>query len=258
MTGKELTIASPAYNEGEALAAYFERIDFVRAELERRGWTVSQLLINDGSSDGTRSLLDGYARGRQRVRVVSHPVNLGYGGAIKTAMALARTPWLAFVDVDSNYDQAIILDLVDLDLGSVDIVNVSVFAPGGAQGYPWHRKALSRSASLLYALLLPRLTRGVYTMTCGFRLYRTEVLTRILPRIDNFAATSESMLRALLAGLRVREFPATNRDRDHGVSKMRFWSNTLRHFGLAAAARLGALGPPPSPEEHLRRVGLSP
>ncbi len=253
---RELTIATPCFNEEESLPGYFQRIDAVREELERDGWSVAQLLINDGSRDATGELLAEFARGRSAVRVFSHPENMGYGAAIKTALALARTEWVVFVDADTNYDQAIILELAARAGDGVDLINVSIFAPGGGRGFPWYRMLLSRTASMIYQVLLPRLTRPVQTMTCGFRWYRRDTAARIFPHADDFTATAESMLRALAGGLRIIEMPASNSKREQGVSKMKFLSVSLGHLRLAAAAALGRLGEPLAIGEHLRVIGL--
>ncbi len=255
---KSLTIATPCYNEVDSLPAYFERIDHVLSELAGKDWRASLLLINDGSRDRTPELLEDYARQRPGVRVIHHPQNLGYGAAIKTALALAETEWIAFVDADSNYDQALILKLVELASHDTHLINVSILAPGGGAGYPWYRLLLSSTVSGIYRAMLPRLTRGVYTMTCGFRMYQRSVVPQVFPRADDFVATSEIMIRALKSRARVVEFPATNSRREHGVSKMRFLRVTWGHLKLAIRALLGRLPRPQGIGEHLGRIGISP
>lgn len=254
---RSITIGTPCYNEEQSLPAYFERITQVRAELAAQGWAVDLVLIDDGSSDGTTVLLQGYAGKHADTRLVRHPRNLGYGAGIKTALAVAHGEWVVFVDADSNYDQRLILDLIRRVDPAVDVVNVSILAPGGAVGFPWYRLLLSSSASALYRVLLPRLTRGVYTMTCGFRLYRRRIVPQVFPQADNFVATAEIMVRALLAGASVVELPASNSRREHGVSKMKVLRVTLGHLRVALQALFGRLGPPGVPAAHLRRVGLS-
>jgi dolichol-phosphate mannosyltransferase len=91
-------------------------------------------------------------------------------------------------------------------------------------------------------------------MTCGFRVYHRALVERIFPREDGFVATSEIMLRALIAGARVLEFPATNTKREHGVSKMRFLQTVLRHMKLIARVLLSRLGPPMPVNAHLERI----
>ena len=103
-----ITIATPCFNESEALPTYFDRITYVRDQMTASGWKIEHLLIDDGSKDNTAEMLEDYAREKPNVRVVRHPHNLGYGGAIKTALALSKTDWVVFVDADTNYDQRLI------------------------------------------------------------------------------------------------------------------------------------------------------
>lgn len=252
---RELTIATPCLNEEAALPGYFERIESVRATLRQDGWSVSLLLIDDGSDDATPALLRRHADAAGAARVWPHPRNLGYGAAIKTALALASTDWVAFVDADTNYDQALILELARLAEDDTDLINVSIFAPGGRPGYGWHRRVLSESASWVYRGMLPQLTRGIHTMTCGFRWYRRASAQRLFPWADSFFATSEIMLRALGEGLKVKELPAANHPRLQGVSKMKVVRETAAHLGLATRAVLGRLGPPMPISLHLERIG---
>jgi len=257
---KTLTIATPCYNEAASLPSYFERIAYVCAELAGGGWSTTLLLINDGSRDDTPGLLEAYAKARPGTQVVHHPRNLGYGAAIKTALVLARTEWVVFVDSDSNYDQRLILNLVRCVEADPDVhlINVSILAPGGGVGYPWYRLLLSSVASTIYRVLLPHLTRGVYTMTCGFRMYRRSLVPQIFPWADDFVATAEIMLRALKSRARVVEFPATNARREHGVSKMRVLRVSFGHLKLALQTLLGCLRPPLDVKAHVQRIGVSP
>jgi glycosyltransferase involved in cell wall biosynthesis len=252
---RELTICTPFYNEADTLENYFRRIEFVRAKLVEAGWTETLLLIDDGSRDKTGDALEAYARAHAGVRAVRHPRNLGYGSAIKTALALSRTEWTVFVDADTNYDQAIVLELAAKADDTVDLMNVSIFAPGGHAAFPWHRKLLSQSASFIYKATLPLLTRDIHTMTCGFRFYRTAVVPRIFPVTGTFVATSEIMIRALREGLRVLEVPAANQPRRFGRSKMKVVSESLAHLRLALTALTRRLGPPLPVEDHLRLIG---
>ena len=222
---RTITVATPFYNEEASLPDYFFRISELYRELELKGWQTTLLFINDGSQDYTLEKLKELARSHPGTIVVTHLKNLGYGASIKTALAVADTEWIAFVDADTNYDQRLILTLVDYLNEQVDIVNVSILAPKGRPGYRWQRHAISSAVSQCYKRLFPRLTKGIYTMTCGFRIYRRSVVPKIFPVNDGFVATSEILIRALKNNMSILEFPANNSKREHGKSKMRFLKN---------------------------------
>jgi len=92
-------------------------------------------------------------------------------------------------------------------------------------------------------------------MTCGFRLYRCSVLSLIFPHSDDFTATSEIMLRALINGLRIVEYPTTNFKRDKGTSKMRILRVAFRHLCLLLKTKTGRIGEPLQASSHLKRLG---
>ena len=249
-----ITIATPFYNEEASLPDYFLRISELYRELELKGWQTTLLVIDDGSQDCTLEKLKEFAPSYPGTILVTHPKNLGYGASIKTALSVAYTEWVAFVDADTNYDQRLILKLVDRLNEGVDIVNVSILAPGGHAGYRWQRHIISFTVSQCYKLFFRRLTKDVYTMTCGFRIYRRLIVPKIFPINDGFVATSEIMIRALKNKLRILEFPADNAKREHGKSKMHFLKTTYDHLSFILTVFLGQLAPPAIISEHRARI----
>lgn len=237
-----LTIATPCYNESESLRDYFKIMDEIKLELKRSCWKIEHLLIDDGSQDNTLDMLKSYSQSSLGVSVVRHAKNRGYGATIKTAMALCRSDWLIFVDADSNYDPRVIIPMTKKMTSDVDVINVSIFAPGGRVGFPWYRKFLSLGVSFLYRFFFPNLTKGIYTMTCGFRAYKSTCIKRLFPEADDFFATAEILLRAAMSRLNILEYPANNYRRHQGRSKMRVARNLLGHLKLLFRARLGKLG----------------
>ena len=80
----DLTVVVPVYNEEASLPTVLPRL---LAYCGERGWCV--VMVNDGSRDGTRRILAGYAT-HPVLTVVHHKVNRGYGGALKTGIANRR------------------------------------------------------------------------------------------------------------------------------------------------------------------------
>jgi glycosyltransferase involved in cell wall biosynthesis len=98
-----VTVVVPAYNEAESLPVFLPQCI---AHCESRGWKV--VVVNDGSTDGTRKELERYAV-YQNVQVLHHKLNRGYGAALKTGITLADTRYVATVDADGQHQ------LSDLD-----------------------------------------------------------------------------------------------------------------------------------------------
>lgn len=255
-----LLIATPCYNEIESLPTYMTKLPRLLSQLESQA-RVTVLLIDDGSRDGTSPLIDEIAATQPMFEAVHHQGNFGYGAAIKTALCVgARTgvDYVAFVDADSNYDQLDILRLIPHMKPGVDIVNASIFAPTGEWRYPWYRMILSKSCALAYSAVLGSRGSGVYTYTCGFRVYRASIVSRILPHADHFVATAEILTRALRGGHRVVDVPVHNHPRAQGRSKLRTLQVARGHLLFLLKAALGLVGEPDTAERHLVRVGIDP
>jgi len=97
----ELTIFFPVYNDQRTVEIVTEKaVAFLRREAERG----EVLIVDDGSPDRSGEIADELSRRHGCVRVVHHPVNLGYGEALKTGFREARYEWIAFTDGDDEYE----------------------------------------------------------------------------------------------------------------------------------------------------------
>lgn len=91
-----LTMVVPCYNEERGILETVQRLKKALAQLD----IPSELIVvNDGSTDGTREILAGI----EDIKVVSHPLNIGYGNAIKSGINRARYDWIGIVDADGSY-----------------------------------------------------------------------------------------------------------------------------------------------------------
>jgi glycosyltransferase involved in cell wall biosynthesis len=93
----DLTIVIPAYNEEQALSFFLpELMNYCRTA------GCKLIIVNDGSKDGTRELLSQYNDEPFFVSL-HHKVNRGYGGAIKTGINAAKTPYVIMIDADGQH-----------------------------------------------------------------------------------------------------------------------------------------------------------
>jgi glycosyltransferase involved in cell wall biosynthesis len=93
----DLTIVIPAYNEEQALASFLpELIEYCR----KNGCRL--IIVNDGSKDGTKALLNQYAD-PTFFTPIHHKVNRGYGGAIKSGIEATTTPLVITIDADGQH-----------------------------------------------------------------------------------------------------------------------------------------------------------
>ncbi len=245
-----LSIVIPAYNEEGAIQAVLDRMRAVAPALREAGlreWEI--IVVDDGSRDRTAEIVAAYPE----VRLIRHPVNRGYGAALKTGFAQARGEWLAFLDADATYPPESLPELYRIACAQgADLVVGSRM--GGADS---EMPLVRRVGNWGFAALL-RLLGGtaVSDSASGMRLLRREILERLYPLPDGLNFTPAMSARAIYENLRVIEVPIPYRER-LGQSKLhplrdgvRFlyaivWTvmtyNPVRVLGMAGFG-LGVLG----------------
>ena len=205
------------------LPTYNERENLERMVAALAGKSVSVLVIDDNSPDGTGELADRLAAEHEHVSVLHRERKEGLGPAYLAGFerALADGAELVLeVDADFSHDPADVPRLIEA-ARDADLVLGSRYVDGGSvRNWGAVRRFVSAGGSL-YARVL--LGVPVHDLTGGFKCFRREVLETIdLQAIDSrgYAFQIETTYRALRAGFRVVEVPITFVDREHGGSKM--------------------------------------
>jgi dolichol-phosphate mannosyltransferase len=141
-----------------------------------------------------------------------HPVNRGYGAALRTGFEAARYELIAFTDADCQFD------LLDLGLLAAVADEVPIVAGYRADRKdPWRRRFLSRGYNLLARTLLGTRVRDC---DCALKVFRREALAHLLPESRGFFVNTEMLTRARQLGYEVAEVPVTHRPRAGGASKV--------------------------------------
>src|SRR5882672_10219255 len=115
-----LSVFFPAYNDSGTIASMVIRAVQAASELTP---DFEILVINDGSSDATPEIADELARTYPNVRVVHHPRNRGYGGALQTGFRSATKEFIFYTDGDAQYDPAELAALWAKMTPNTDLVN---------------------------------------------------------------------------------------------------------------------------------------
>lgn len=227
----KLSLIIPCYNESEGIPAMRARLGDILPTLRQQG-NVELILIDDGSTDATYRLLREAFDGWRDVRIVQHERNQGLGAALRTGFANARGEVIVTCDSDGTYPFAEIPGLLAMLTPGVDIVTASPYHPHGSiENVPAYRVFLSKSASLLYRLLLDW---RIHTYTAMFRAYRRPVIEQITTHATGFLMVTEMLVEAMLAGFQVAEYPTTLRVRRYGQSKARLLRITRSHLRYQA------------------------
>jgi glycosyltransferase involved in cell wall biosynthesis len=203
---ESVTIVVPAFNEGDSIASV------VTAMLAAAPWH-EVLVIDDGSTDGT-----GAAARDAGARVVRHPYNKGNGAAVKTAIRMATSEWVAIVDGDGQHPADDAKRLTDR-CGDFDLVI-------GARAPQTQATAGRRAGNAVLNWIASYLTeRPIPDLTSGFRVARREYLLEFVHMLPNgFSTPTTTTLAFMKAGYNVTFEPIGARQRV-GKSKIRLASD---------------------------------
>ncbi len=200
-----LSIIVPAYNEGARLGPTLEKI---AAFTSRQSFSSEIIVVDDGSTDGTRALAEAFAAKNKNTVVAANPGNQGKGAAVKRGMLLARGKWRLFTDADSSTPIEFVNTFFPLADSGYDVVIGSRRVRGAdvAKRQPFYRQGSGNIFSVLVRLLL---LRGFIDTQCGFKLFSGAAAELIFPRltIDGFGFDVEVLYIAVKRGLRVKEAP---------------------------------------------------
>ena len=199
----------PAYNDAGTIASLVIRAVHVARRLTP---DFEVLVINDGSRDATGEIADELARTYPEVRVIHHPVNRGYGGALRTGFASATKDLIAYTDGDAQYDPAELEALWNRLTEDADMVNGYKIS----RSDPWHRIAIGRVYHHTVKFLFRLRVRDV---DCDFRLMRREIFDRVKLDRDTGVICLEMMRKIQDAGFRIVEEPVHHYHRTHGRSQ---------------------------------------
>jgi glycosyltransferase involved in cell wall biosynthesis len=177
------------------------------------------IVINDGSSDGTREVLDGLAA-NPRLRIVHADRNRGKGHAIRLGLSTARGDVVAIQDADLELDPAQLAMLVaPLLAGETDVVYGSRFLSGTPDA-PRLTIVANRTLTSLTNVLFGS---AITDMETCYKVMRTSVARSLGLTADRFDIEPEITARLLKAGHTIVERPVTFLPRSRAAGKKIGW-----------------------------------
>ncbi len=199
-----LSVVIPAYNEEDGIAEIMNRVLAVEKDLPPVGVdTLELLVVNDGSRDRTAEIARQIAAQVPNVRVISHPVNRGYGAALKTGFAAARGELIGFLDADGTYPPEHFPQLCREALKGAELVIGSRMA-GAESGMPLVRKV----GNFIFANMISILGgQRITDSASGMRVFHRRILERIYPLPDGLNLTPIMSTRAIHEKIRMVEIP---------------------------------------------------
>lgn len=212
--GRDLSISAffPCYNDGGTIASM---VIGTMITLDKITDDYEVIVIDDGSSDASHEILkrleDDYP---DKVRIVFHAKNRGYGGALRSGFASAKKNYIFYTDGDAQYDVRELEKLVTAlkEHPEADVI----------QGYkikrhdPWYRILIGKS----YQQIMKKMFGLKITdVDCDFRLIRRVVFDKVSLERDTGVICLEMVKKIQDAGFVFTEVPVNHFFRSYGTSQ---------------------------------------
>ena len=238
-----LLVIIPAYNEEDSLGRVIRRV--------RETVPVADIVvINDGSTDATPDIAEGYG-----ATVINLPYNLGIGSAMQTGFIFARDRHydVAFqVDGDGQHDPSEILELLDaLQTADADVVLGSRYIEDRGYITPWLRRLGIMILSTLISIIVGQ---RITDPTSGFRALNRRAIFFCSNDYPFDYPEPEAVVMFKLAGLKVKEIPATMNPRYGGQSSITPLRSGYYMVKVIMAILIGLLRQRPRIVGEVRRV----
>jgi dolichol-phosphate mannosyltransferase len=207
-----LSIVLAVLNERPSLAELFSRL----RSLELPPWEA--IVVDDGSTDGSREFVAGLAAADPRVRVLLHDGRQTTLAAQCRAIEAARGRFIAVMDADLQHPPELLREFVARLEDGAALVIASRYVPGGSPGPRSPLRAvISRGAEWTAKLLLAA-ARPVHDPVSGYFAFRREAFVALDPGYRGYKLLV--FLLVMCRGLDLREVPFRFEPRLGGASKV--------------------------------------
>jgi glycosyltransferase involved in cell wall biosynthesis len=217
-----LSIVVPVYNEVRTVRAVIERLIAIELPVARE-----IIVVNDGSTDGTREALDsvGIRDPGSGIRIIHVEQNAGKGAAIRRGFTEANGTIVAIQDADLELDPQQLSTLIAPILkGEADVVYGSRFLAGRPSA-PWLTIAANRALTTTTNVLFGS---SITDMETCYKIMRTEVARSLQLDANRFDIEPQITARVLRRGHRIHELPVKFEPRSRAQGKKIGWRDGFR------------------------------
>ena len=206
----KLSVIIPVFNERPTIETIIKRVEAV-------GLADEIIIVDDGSTDGTRDFLHEICDQKEHINLILHEKNQGKGAAVRTGIDASRADLVLIQDADLEYDPRDYPALLKpIDEGVADVVYGSRFlgAPRRVAMF-WHlvaNKLLTLMTNLLYNSILT-------DMETGYKLFRREIIQDIPLHSKRFDFEPEITAKLLKRKIRIFEVPISFNPREYEEGK---------------------------------------
>ena len=221
-----LSLVVPFYNEGET--AEKVSLDLI-SEFEKNGINLELVLVDNGSTDSTQEILQELATLNPEIKIVTIPVNKGYGWGVISGLREAQGDYLGVVHGDGQISagdtvkiyQRLVVDKLDLCKAK------RIERQDGLL-----RKIPSKAYNYIFPLFFPVQTKDV---NAAPKIMTRESYQKLKLACKDWFLDAEIMIKSQRLGYKVSEVPVTSEYRKGGGSKVRgstvfeFLKNLLKY-----------------------------
>ena len=228
-----LSIIVPVYNEVRTVLAVIERLRSIDLPVARE-----ILVVNDGSTDGTREVLDSAPAGIRDagsgIRIMHAEKNAGKGAAIRLGLDASTGTIIAIQDADLELDPQQLSALVaPIVRGEADVIFGSRFL-AGRPAAPWvtiaANRALTGTTNLLFG-------SSITDMETCYKIMRADVARSLRLDANRFDIEPQITARLLRGGHRIHELPVKFDPRSRAQGKKIGWRDGVRAVQVLIAER---------------------
>jgi glycosyltransferase involved in cell wall biosynthesis len=226
----KLSVVIPVFNEKATVAELIARVQAVEVPKEI-------IVVDDGSTDGTRDLLPRIAERYDNVRVVLQPRNRGKGAALRRGFELATGDFVLIQDADFEYDPAdypvLLKPLID---GKADVVYGSRFLTTKEHRvlFFWH--SVGNQVLTLISNMFTNL--NLTDMETGYKVFRREVIQAIILEQDRFGFEPEVTMKISRMKVRIYEVGISYSGRTYEEGKKIGWKDGVQALWCILKYRL--------------------
>lgn len=206
---QKLSVFFPTYNEeGNIKSTILKARDVLEKVAEE--WEI--IVVNDGSKDGTKEIVERLIAEDDRVKIINHEVNRGYGASLRSGFYNARYPWIAFTDSDGQFDFSEITALFDKQKETNADLVIGYYKKRRVNKF----KIITSRMWEIAVMILFGL--NVHDIDCGFKLVNKKVIEKI-PKLESERGafiSSEFLIKAKKSGFKIAEIPVTHLPRIQG------------------------------------------
>jgi len=206
---KSITAFFPAFNDGGTISSM---VIAALITLPKVTDDYEVIVVNDGSKDYTPEMLEELARIYPQVRIIHHPINRGYGGALRTGFAGAHKEWIFYTDGDAQYNPLELVNLVQAVRPDTDVVNGYKIS----RSDPLHRIIIGRLYHHMVRILFGFRLRDV---DCDYRLIRRKIFDKVKLNSTSGTICLEMVKKFQDAGCKFEEVPVHHYHRAYGKSQ---------------------------------------